>query len=175
MAETGIRYHNIPFLSGSSGSKIENENLLATFTNMGEFYLHLVRQKGFGERIIDALKIIAEPENHPLIFHCAIGKDRTGILSVVLLSVLGVEDTTIVEDYSLSGPAMKNLIERMNQEPETAEFVQSLPGYFWEATPESMALFLSTLEREYGSVGGYLEAQGAEHSLIQSLKTALLI
>lgn len=172
LSEADIRYHNISFLAG--GNREEDERLFKEFTNMGEFYLHLVRKSEFGERIAAALEIIAEPENHPLVFHCAIGKDRTGILAAVLLSVLGVKDEDIIEDYSLSAPYMEELLERINNDPEMAKAIKPLPDYFWKAAPESMALFLSTLRREYGSVRDYVKAQGVEPSLIKRLESSLL-
>ena len=39
---------------------------------------------------------------HPVVFHCAAGKERTGILAGLLLSALGVSDETIMEDYELT-------------------------------------------------------------------------
>ncbi|MCK4273970.1 MAG: tyrosine-protein phosphatase [Dehalococcoidales bacterium] len=54
------------------------------------------------------------------------------------------------------------------------EYAKRLPGYFWEASPKSMTLFLSTLQREYGSVRDYLNVQGVEPSLVQRLEKALL-
>jgi len=173
LSEAGIRYHSISFITGG-GNRDEEERLFREFTNMGEFYLHLVQQKEFGKRIVEALEIIAEPGNHPLVFNCAVGKDRTGILAAILLSVLGVEDEDIIEDYSLSNPYMEELINRMNNDARMAEFARRLPAYFWKAAPESMALFLSTLQREYGSVRDFLSAQGVEPFLIQRLESALL-
>ena len=173
IAESDINYHNISFIAG--GNREEDELLFNRFVNMGQFYLHLVRKSEFGERIVRALELIADPENHPLVFHCAIGKDRTGILAAVLLSVLGVKDEVIIEDYSLSTPYMEQLLERINSNPETAKYIKPLPDYFWEASAESMSLFLSTLRNEYGSIEGYLKAQGTESSLIDRLEKALLI
>jgi protein-tyrosine phosphatase len=40
--------------------------------------------------------------NVPLVFNCAAGKDRTGVMAALLLSVLGVEEEDIIDDYSLS-------------------------------------------------------------------------
>jgi protein-tyrosine phosphatase len=172
LAETDIKYHNISFIVGAD--RAEDERLFREFTNMGQFYLHLVRHSEFGKRVVAALKIIAEPENHPLVFNCAIGKDRTGILAAILLSVLGVDDEDIIADYSLSTPYMEELLERIRSDPEIARAIEPLPAYFWEAAPESMSLFLSTLRREYGSMRNYLKAQGAESSLVHRLESALL-
>jgi hypothetical protein len=63
---------------------------------------------------------------------------------------------------------------RLNRDPEMAEDAKDLPKYFWEAAPESMRLFLSEVNREYGSIRGYLEIHGAEVSLFNRLEQALL-
>jgi protein-tyrosine phosphatase len=173
IAEAGIRYYNVSFIA-DGGDREANERRYKECSNMGEFYLQLVRQKEFGKRIIEALEVIAEPKNHPLVFHCAIGKDRTGILAAILLSVLDVADEDIIQDYSLSTPYMEELLASIDNEPKMAEAVKHLPRYFWDAAPESMVLFLSTIRKEYGSARGYLESLKTETPLIERLEKALL-
>ena len=173
LSQAGVGYYNIPFMT-DGGNREEEERLFSKFTNMGHFYLHLVKRPEFGNSILKALELIAERDNHPLVFHCAVGKDRTGILTAVLLSVLGVADKDIVEDYTLSGPYMEQLDMSSDKDPEMAEAIQHLPAYFWEASPESMALFLAALQQEYGSVTDYLYAQGAKSALMENLKKVLL-
>ncbi len=168
--EVGVEYYNVPFIERGN----DNENVYQDFSNMGEVYSYLVRHEEFGQRVIDALEIIAEPDNLPLVFHCSAGKDRTGILTAIVLDILGVTDEDIIEDYTLTAPYMKELVNRWNNNPKWAEALKNVPGYIWEASPESMAFFLSTLKREYGSARGYIEAHGAELSLIHRLETALL-
>lgn len=173
LAQADLKYHNIPFIP-DGGNREEDERRFRTFTNMGQFYMDIVRDKGYGKRINQAMEIIAGAENHPLVFHCAIGKDRTGILAAMLLSLVGVPDEDIIEDYTLSGPYMEELLEQINSDPKTAENVPQVPNYFWKALPESMELFLTTLRKEYGSIPGYLESMGSKDSLIERLKAALL-
>ena len=174
LSEANIKYHSVPFSTGVA-NRADDERLFRKCTNMGEFYLDIVRHPDYGGQILEALEIIAMPGNHPLVFHCAVGKDRTGILAAMLLSILGVEDTDIIEDYSLSDPYMVELQKRINSDPKAAAAAQPLPDYFWKATPESMALFLSTLRKEYGSINGYLEAMGMEPSLPKRLAAVLLV
>ena len=172
LSEADIKYHSIPFMTdddpGANASRYEH------CTNMGEFYLEMARQKDYGQRITEALEIIAEPENHPLVFHCAVGKDRTGMLASVLLSLLGVAEKDIIEDYALSEPYMDELLARLKNNPQKNDPPLDIPEYFWKASPESMTLFLSTLRREYGSIEGYLESMGMEPSLTERLESALL-
>ena len=168
--EVGVEYYNVPFIDRGN----DRENAYQDFSNMGEVYSYLVRHEEFGHRVIEALEIIAEPDNLPLVFHCSAGKDRTGILTAIILGILGVADEDIIEDYTLTATYMKELINRWNNNPKWAEVLNNVPGYIWEASPESMTFFLSTLKQEYGSARGYVEAHGAEVSLIHRLETALL-
>jgi protein-tyrosine phosphatase len=171
--EAGIRYHHIPF-PGGGGNKKEEARVLNECTNLGDFYLYIINRKEFKKQIIDALKVIADPKNHPLVFHCAIGKDRTGILSAILLSILGIDDAVIIEDYTLSGPAVEKLRETMSQSPTDREFVNRFPVHFWKAAPESMALFLSSLKKQNGSIVGYLINLGVDTYLIEGIRKSLL-
>ena len=172
ISEADIRYHSIPFVAGTS--RAEDEKFFRECTNMGDFYLHIVRHRSFGSQIVAALDIIAKTENHPLVFHCAVGKDRTGILSAMLMSILGVADKDIMEDYSLSGPYMEELLKNVSNDPGLAEAAKALPSYFWKASPESMELFLTTLRRDYGSIEVYLKDMGMEKTLPERLKETLL-
>jgi len=170
LIEVGVEYYNIPLIDRGN----DPENVRQDFSNMGEVYSYLVRNEEFGRRVVEALEIIAEPNNLPLVFHCSAGKDRTGILTAIVLGILGVTDEDIIEDYTLTAPYMKELIIRWNSDPRAAEALKNVPDYLLEASPESMAFFLSTLKREYGSATGYAEAHGAAVSLIHRLETALL-
>jgi protein-tyrosine phosphatase len=166
--DAGIKYFNVPFIDYTKEEPIKE------FSNMGEVYLFIVRQETFIKGIIEAMEIVAEPENHPLAFHCLAGKDRTGLLATFILSVLGVADIDIIDDYSLSAPHMNDLIKRLTNEPGAQEEIKNLPAYIWEAEPRSMALFLEAFKREYGSVREYLVLKGAETSLFKRLEKALI-
>ncbi len=174
LKEIGVKYYHVPFRPSSNFTSEMATKLYPEYTNMGEVYLYRVRHKIFGQRLVEALKIIAESKNHPLVFHCGAGKDRSGILAAFVLSLLGVSDQDIIGDYILTSPFMEEIRNQINNDPETPEDIKNLPEYTWKADPESMELFLSTLKQEYGSITDYLYAQGAESSLIQRLEDALL-
>src|SRR6478609_2472415 len=54
----------------------------------------------------DALKVLAAPGALPAVFHCAAGKDRTGLLAMLVLGVLGVPEDYIVADYAYTAARM---------------------------------------------------------------------
>jgi hypothetical protein len=49
-----------------------------------------------------AVKVFADPANYPIIFHCSLGRDRTGTLAMVLEGLLGVDENTLMMEYELS-------------------------------------------------------------------------
>ncbi len=171
--EAGIRYHNVPFIGGSLNQKPELD-LVSGFTCMGEFYLYLLRDPEYRQQIIQALEIIAEPHNHAVLFHCAVGKDRTGILAAFIYSILGVTDSDIVEDYVATSIAMPAFMERLKGNQQMMEMLEKFPVYMWEASPISMELFLAGLQEEYGSLEECLLHSGADESLFPRLRDALL-
>ena len=82
---------------------------------------------------------IADADRLPLVFHCSAGKDRTGVLAAVLLSVLGVSDDDIAADYALSRAAMRELAEWVRTErPESYETMSAQPPAFLDAPPLAM-------------------------------------
>jgi len=175
LEEIGARYYSLPFRPDSPSYLDDEAKAHPNATNLGGIYLYRISEPPFGNRLVDALELIAERDNHPLVFHCTAGKDRTGVLAAMVLAAMGIVDEDVVEDYALSDPLMKDIRDRMNRDPDTAQAVKDLPDLHWEASAESMTAFLSLLRREYGSVDGYLKANGARGSLVDRLKVALLV
>jgi len=170
----GICYNNVA-LATNNMDRGKEDQLIQSYSHMGQVYLYFFRHREYGKRIVEALEIIANPANYPLVFHCAVGKDRTGCLSATVLSLLGIPDDKIVEDYTLSAPYMRTLYETLCANPETSKEANNLPAFFWDAPSESMFEFLDTIRKEYGSFEGYVQAHGADPSLIGRLKKVLLV
>ena len=49
-----------------------------------------------------AIKVFADPDNYPILFHCSLGRDRTGTLAMVLEGLLGLDENTLMMEYELS-------------------------------------------------------------------------
>ncbi len=63
------------------------------------------------EPLARALSVLGDTANYPLVFHCAAGKDRTGVLAALVLDIVGVERVVIVEDYVLTASRMELVLE----------------------------------------------------------------
>jgi protein-tyrosine phosphatase len=175
LAAGGIRYYNVPLIAEGRGPGSEDEKeRFSSYRNMGQFYLYLLDHEQYGRRMVTSLEFIANSSNHPILFHCAIGKDRTGVLAAAILSLLGVAETDIIADYRLTTPFMKGFTESLKKAPQGPPLLESLPAYVWEASQESMELVLSEIKRKHGSFINYLEVHGAGPELFTLLESVLL-
>jgi len=126
-------------------------------------------------RIGAVLRILAERQAHPVIVHCTAGKDRTGVLVAVLLGVLGVDDETIVTDYTLSARAMSTLRRRLaDRHPEAREQIEQAAELF-SAEPSNISSLLDELRRRHGSIEGYARAAGVSDPEMEELREVLLV
>ncbi|MFJ3161057.1 tyrosine-protein phosphatase [Streptomyces kanasensis] len=119
-----------------------------------------------------ALELIADAGSGPVVFHCASGKDRTGLLAALVLGLLRVPEDVVVEDFALTGLATERLV---------ADWRENHPGReltwpdFGRAPGEVMRLFLDGLAARYGSPAGYAtERLGVDGALVDALRRNLL-
>lgn len=112
-----------------------------------EFYIRGVRENADAFR--EAFTLLADESNYPLLYHCAAGTDRTGVMSALLLLVLNVDRETVIADFRLS--------ERVNHPG-------SLPAM--EALLDQVA--------SAGGIEKYLEALDVKRETLQCIRSILL-
>lgn len=109
-------------------------------------------------------------------FHCAVGKDRTGLLAALILDVLGADHDEIVADYALSARAMPVAVNWMWAlgVPIGDVGLEDLAKGLWSAQPETMVTTLNWLGDNYGSAEKYLIEQGSDPELFAALRALAL-
>ena len=86
------------------------------------------------ESLATALRLLGESDRVPAVFHCAAGKDRTGVLAALVLSLLGVDEKVIATDYGLSRLGMDRMIEYVRETyPERYDSMVDQPAAFVSA------------------------------------------
>jgi protein-tyrosine phosphatase len=129
---------------------------------------------GAGGVLTAVIEALADEDALPAVMHCSAGKDRTGVLSALLLAFLGVPEDTIVADYALSAAGMVRLLERLQGEyPESSEAVNRFAPAILNVVPETMEEFLSKVRAEYGSYDELAATLGVTESVAR-LRTTLL-
>jgi protein-tyrosine phosphatase len=126
-------------------------------------------------RFAEAMRVLANAQSLPAVFHCAAGKDRTGVLAALLLASLGVNDELICADYGLTRDAMQRWAAWSKQhQPELAQRIATIPPVFLAADPEAMAIILGELHDKFGSVANFVREIGVDSETIDSLQHLLL-
>ncbi len=126
------------------------------------------------EAIIEVVAILTDPNAAPAVVHCSAGKDRTGIVSALLLGLLGVEDDTIVADYALSARPMRRFSAwLLAQYPDDRERLRRAVPALVAAEPVAMRRFLDGLRSDYGSLSGWAAANDVD-SAIPFLRASFL-
>jgi len=77
-------------------------------------------------RCASAVSAVARARHGGIIFHCGAGRDRTGLLTLLLLRLANVEPQVIADDYELSTAALAALFSRMGREDEAPRIAEIL-------------------------------------------------
>ena len=113
-------------------------------------------------------------------FHCSGGKDRAGILSVLVLSVLGASRDDILDDYLLTNVSRDKRYDEMfarflrlsdGDEKRAHELVVS-----HRAEPENIAAFYAAIDGEYGSWDAFMrETLGMTDDRVRAIREACTV
>ncbi|CAG8816224.1 7003_t:CDS:2, partial [Gigaspora rosea] len=83
------------------------------------------------EEICKILEIMTDKANLPVLIHCQYGKDRTGVIIAIILSICGVDDETIVQEYTSSQEGLasiySSIVDDMKRLGFTEEFATVSP------------------------------------------------
>ncbi len=137
--------------------------------------------ESFPGRFADAVgavtEVVVDDRAGAVAFHCAVGKDRTGLLTALLLGSLGASDDTVVADYTRSSAAVAVQVSWLWSMGHPAGQVDDdhLEIGLWSARPETMRRTLDWLAVEYGGSAPYLREAGVEDEQIDALRRALLV
>lgn len=160
-----ISYTNIPFQDPAAPEDVESETLAFVYKAMLDQY---------SKRVAAVMTAIADAPDGGVLVHCMGGKDRTGLVSAFLLSLVGVAPETIAADYALSDEYLRPREEAylLNGPGERAERERIVAKY--SAKAETMLETLEHLRERHGGVEGYLRNAGVSTDGIAALRRRLV-
>jgi protein-tyrosine phosphatase len=99
----------------------------------------------------------AREDGLPAVIHCAAGKDRTGVVSAVLLLALGVDEPTVLDDYELTSEyAAATRVEELTSKLSGSGLPPAVIAGLLGTSRSALADAIALLRKEYGTVGDYL-------------------
>ncbi|KYK56984.1 hypothetical protein DCS_03991 [Drechmeria coniospora] len=128
-----------------------------TVTGFRDAYAAILRAapRAFAE----VLAHLAQPDPTPCLVHCTAGKDRTGVLCALLLTLCGVPDQLVAREYALTEdglrPLRADIVQRLRRMPALDGDLAAAERML-SAKPESMLATLDMVRQEYGSAEDYV-------------------
>ena len=168
MADAGVTIHHVPLIDPE---KREQSGL--DWETMSLFDLYRFLLESAGTEFVEVLQIIAEPANHPLVFHCAAGKDRAGLIAATVLGLLEVDDEEIVADYAATEAALEALKDRVRRSGPT-DTGRPPAARFMTADAATMRETLAWLHAEHGGFAPYLLGHGLSEGELALLRASLI-
>ena len=148
---------------------------------MENMYRLMAKSEECRKRILDILTIIAEHdyEEGSVLWHCTEGKDRCGIISALVLTMLGVSREDIMEDYlitnDVNGPKSAVIYQMLIDEGETEEMAEGISRSFLALESYLNAAF-EVMEEESGSLYAYItDCLGMPEAKIEAFREKILV
>jgi len=167
LAAEPLAFHHLPLFDGEvreQRAKAAELTLADRYALMAEFA---------ADRIAGVIACLAAASG-PAVFHCAAGKDRTGVISAILLGLLDVPDEVIVADYAATQENLDAIVDRLMSLDGYRQMLASLPPDTMHAKPETMAELLRRLADRFGSIAGYARQAGVGDDAIARLRATLV-
>jgi protein-tyrosine phosphatase len=156
----------VPLFLGSVRSFFEND------IDLSGLYDHLIDEAS--ENIVDVVRgIIAE---QPVLVHCTVGKDRTGVTVALTLAAAGVDREAVIADYARTEtllPAERNemIVARIREAHPNAKHAVDLAT---RSPAPVMRALLERIDAQWGSPAEYLAAHGVSDDELARLRSILI-
>ncbi len=112
------------------------------------------------EAVVGALRALAEPGPGASVVHCAAGKDRTGVVVALALSVAGVGHDEIVRDYAMTADVIEALVRRLAASPTYAQDMERRDVASHTPRADTMDRLLALLDERFDGPAGWLTRHG---------------
>jgi protein-tyrosine phosphatase len=166
LAAEAMRFHHYPLFDGDAPKTVPAPEM----TLIDRYFLLAEFAKRPIAKVITALA----DTDAPAVYHCAAGKDRTGVVSAILLGILGVPDEIIVADYAATQENLDAIIERLMSTEGYQTMLSALPPDTLHAEPQTMLAFLERMTAAYGSMQAYAESAGVTGASLARLRDRLV-
>ena len=166
----GTRHYALPLAADGEIKMVELLGM--NLPDMTSFYKEIVgrEKKATWTKIF---KLLLKNNKKGILYHCSSGKDRTGVLTAVILYALGFDKETIYNDYLLTNKSplyyKEHVPETLNEEQRKAFLA------YFEARREYLDISFEEINKVFGSIDNFLvENCSLNEEKIQKLKDKYL-
>jgi protein-tyrosine phosphatase len=171
-----VAFHHLAVVQeGAPGTAGDGESVAAPAPpgdDLAERYLWYL-EVGRGA-LVEALTLLGGADHYPLVFHCAAGKDRTGVLAALVLELVGVDRGVIVPDYVTAAERIRLLLDGWRADPGFAERMARVPPSRFGVEADTMEGFLDGLAARHGGARSWALGAGVPADALDRLVDLVL-
>jgi protein-tyrosine phosphatase len=133
--------------------------------DLHELYIEMLATKK------DVIFLILETlmtHHEPMIFHCTAGKDRTGVIAMLVLGILGVSNVDIVSNYEMT-------FQYLKQRPDMKHYLKEDRIKILKSDAIEMEKTIDWIEQHFQSIEQYVLTLGITHEQIKNFKTHMIV
>jgi protein-tyrosine phosphatase len=161
----GVVFTSVPLVSDANWEALKDPAW------MTEGYALMTRLSH--DNIAQVVAAVADAQPGGVVIHCHAGKERTGVVAALLLSLAGVPDETVAEDWTVTDEYLQPLYQEwLANETDPAVRAKRLEGFVTRA--EHIVDVLTYVRRTHGSVEEYLLAGGITEDQLDRGRRRLL-
>lgn len=123
-----------------------------------------------GPEVKQVFDVLSSPDSYPVMVHCTQGKDRTGLIVILVLLLCNVDVAAISKDYTLSESELQPEYEERMKEIRSIGLDES----FAKCPPTFVSEMIQFIGSQYGNVGKYLNSIGIQQQQITQIRQILL-
>jgi protein-tyrosine phosphatase len=161
-------FHHLSLMNENNPEGIRRVDSSAT---MFEMYQAMLDE--FGAEIATIIRTVAQAPEGGVLVHCFVGKDRTGVIVALLLSLAGVEEHIIAEDYSLSADNLEPLYQEIYKRLEGNTAYLERFKLHTVSPYGDMIQTLAYLNERYGGAESYLRSHGISDEEFAAIRKRL--
>lgn len=161
-----IVYKHIPFFGRNAADA--RQAPADDIREMSDLYLVMLNNRKIVKELFET---IAEASSGVILFHCSAGKDRTGVLAMLLMSLAGVDKEDCITNYmqSFTNLLRKDDFVAMNQEMEKNGMIR-----FAYSLPETIERAYNYVMTQFGSTEKYLLSCNLSQQTIETVRKRVL-
>ena len=157
-----VNFYNVPLFNGNpNDTKDASMEFIRTHT-LGDYYVIIAEE--MGDRLADIFRILLNSEGITM-FHCAHGKDRTGVVAALLYLICGASRENIILNYKVSYDYLKDFLE---------PFMRRMPDdlkHCLRSDAHNMVTFLDYIDTRWnGDASALLIANGLKEEEITKIR-----
>ena len=160
--DADTNFYSIPLFIGDPGD-VNNDTMQFLRTHhLGDYYVIIMEQ--LGDKVAQVLRVLLNAEGLTL-YHCAHGKDRTGVISAILYLIAGADREDIVTNYKVSYDYLEDFLKPLiDAAPDDMK-------HTLRSDEINIRIFLKYIDDKWdGKVENYLISNGMSESEIKALR-----